>query len=137
MGSQVQQKFLRLDTPDNRRTVDLHIKISPHFDVDDCHIPEKVETVLPQDDPLHLKAAEPDVLEKSFDDYLKDVDFEKYLEDPSYFLRIVIDADMSEKRRINTKTKAWQTRYMNIGNSTRNYVPPALPLVDSVRTHLQ
>lgn len=115
--------------------MDLHIKISAHEDPLEGH---KVET-----DRNHSHEFEyQDVnngneREKTFDDYLKDVDFEKYLDDPDYFIKIVVDTDATEKRRINIKTKPWQTRFMNIGNNSKTIYPPTLPVVDSVRTHLR
>lgn len=133
----MQQTFARCDTPDNRRTVDFHIRINAPDEVHGGNALENNHDTAQQAEAHYFEAHFPHPEEKTFDDYLKDLDFERYLDDPEYFIKVVMETDAQEKRRINVKTKPWQTRFMNLGNNTRNRLPPSLPLVDAVRTHLK
>jgi hypothetical protein len=123
---QEQQRFCRFDTPDNRRTLALHVRLDDHVNENDSH-------AISSDVPLTAVSHN---VEKSFDDYLNHVDFEKYLEDPEYFIKVVMESDLTDNRRPITSIDPWKTRFMTITSTIHNNAKP-VSVVDSVRTHLK
>lgn len=125
---------MRFDTPDNRRTLDLHIKVHLH----ESSIDEEHDQLLNTDDAAADNAQKKKAATKKEvpKDPLDDLDLERYLEDPQYYLNLVLESDFSQKNRIKATGKPWETRFMNIKNTQGEGKKP-ISVVDSVRTHLK
>lgn len=124
---------MRCDTPDNRRTMDLHIKIHAH--ISGCSTEDQGAFTNAEDiagDVAQDKNAQD---AEAVADPLDALDLDLFIEDPQYSFDVILGADLSKKKRINIVGKPWQTRFMNITKPRNTNKSPSV--VNAVRTHLR
>lgn len=103
--------FTRSDTPDNRRTLGIHIVVSSHDEEEERRKREEAEEEEIRRSDRSQKAAH-----ENFAQFMKGINYEQYIDSPDYFMKIVMEMDIDQQRRVAVNTKPWQTRFMVIIN---------------------